>query len=319
MSDDRAEIAGLLAGRLALVTGKGGTGKTTFASALAMLAAAEGRRVLLAEVDAKHPSLPVIFGAGGSWEPVSVRPNLDVANLTWQEALGAFLERVVPSRRLVGAVLSNAALARFLDFTPGSRELVTLSAVEQHTSRYDLVVVDMPASGHALSLLDVTRSALGLFRSGPIRQRAAQLRDRILHIDTHVVLVALPEEMVVSETIETAERLGAIGLLSRPPQIFLNRATPPTMTEDEGTLLARLAEAPLSDAGREFVRAGRWEAAMEAASAAAMAGIEAGCGRVPIPVHAMAPDASPTQVVQEVAVALGRRVGRARSEVEWTT
>lgn len=319
MPDDRAEIAGLLAGRLVLVTGKGGTGKTTFASALAALAASEGRRVLLAEVDAQRPSLPAIFGAGGSWEPVSVRPNLDVANLTWQEALGAFLERVVPSRRVVSAVLANPALARFLDFTPGSRELVTLSAVEQHTGRYDLVVVDMPASGHALSLLDVTRSALGLFRSGPIRQRAGQLRDRILHIDTHVVLVALPEEMVVRETIETAERLRAVGLLSRPPVIFLNRATPPTMTEGEQVLLARLAEAAVGDAGREFIRAGRWEAAQEEASALAMSAIEAGCGRAPIPVHAMAPDASPAQIVQEVAVAMGRRIGRSRSEVEWTT
>ena len=96
-------------------------------------------------------------------------------------------------------ILSNRMVSRFLDFTPGSQEIVILSALGQQVEKYDLVVADLPASGHAFSLLDITRSAMGLFRSGPVRGRAEELRQMIRSPDTRVVFVTLPEEMVVTE------------------------------------------------------------------------------------------------------------------------
>jgi anion-transporting ArsA/GET3 family ATPase len=311
-------LASLLDARLLLVTGKGGTGKTTLAAALALLGEATGRRVLCCEVDAQRPSLPAALGlsAPTSSEAVALRPRLHVANLAWKDSLAEFLATVVPSRRVVSMALGNAAVARFLDFTPGSREIVTLSALAARTAAYDLVVVDMPASGHAFSLLDITRSAIGLFRSGPVRARAEQLRDLLLDPRTRLALVALPEEMVVIETLETADRLRAHGLLSGAPMVVLNRATPPSLTEPERVLLDRLAAQPdLDPTQREFVRAGRWEATLEVAAAEATAVFEERLGVVPMSVPPAPAGLAPSDVALHVATVLGRRVGLTRRDL----
>ena len=155
-------VQSLLEGRLLLVTGKGGTGKSTVAAALAMLAAARGRRVLLAELDMSRSAMAGLFGRPIGPVPVEVVPRLDVTNVLYGPALEDFIGNVVPVGRIVRLVLENPIVRRFLDFTPGAREMATLSRVVQYATTYDLVVVDLPASGHAFSLLDVTRSAIGL-------------------------------------------------------------------------------------------------------------------------------------------------------------
>ena len=313
-----AEIArGLLDARLVLVTGKGGTGKTTFASALALLASLRGRRVLLVELDSQRPSLTSVFGRAPEFQPISVRHNLDIANLTWPDALRSFLTQLVVSRRIVRLILSNGIVGRFLDFTPGSQEIVILSALGDQVEGYDLVVADLPASGHAFSLLDITRSAMGLFRSGPVRNRASELRNLLTAPTTRLVLVALPEEMVVNETIETYDKLSRYELLSRPPVVFLNRATLPTLTDDERTLLGRLAAADLNRIQHEFVRAGRWEDALEQATADSLAGLTQAMPSEPILVPPAAAGGGPREVVGNVAAHLGRLVGVARRELEW--
>lgn len=304
----------LLGSRLVMVTGKGGTGKTTFASALALLAATRGRRVLLCEIDAQHSSIPSIFGVEPGFDPRPAGPGLDVANLRFEPALQRFLVELVPSRRIVRMVLENAAARRFLDFTPGSRELVVLSAVGKLVERYDLVVVDMPASGHAFSLLDITRSALGLFRSGPVRRRAAQLRRMLLAPETRMALVALPEEMVVNETLETRDRLRAYELLGQPPMVFLNRATAPSMGALERDLLDRLSALDLSGHAAEFVRAGRWEARLEQGTADAIDRL--GTIGTPILVPTVKAGSSPEHVVAEVATTLGRTAGVTRRDLQ---
>jgi len=307
----------LLSSKLVLVTGKGGTGKTTFSTALAMVAAAKGRRVLLAEMDSQRPSLTPIFGVDPGFEPVRVRDGLDVANLTWQEALQHFLTGLVPSRRIVKLILSNRLVGRFLDFTPGSREIVTLSALGDLVDRYDLVIADLPASGHAFSLMDITRSALGLFRSGPVRARAQELRELIASESTRTVLVSLPEEMVVNETIETYQKLKRFEHISGPPVVFLNRATLPTLTDDERDLLVRLSATELAPDQREFVRAGRWEDELEQATADSQARLADAIPRQPLLVPPMMAGGTLRDVVASVAAHLGRWVGVPRRELTW--
>lgn len=305
----------LLASRLVMVTGKGGTGKTTFAAALALVAASRGQRVLLCEVDAQRSSLPPIFGCTPEFRPRPVpgAAGLEIANLTFREALKAFLVDLVPSSRVVRLILENAAVQRFLDFTPGSREMVALSAIAAQVGRYDLVVVDMPASGHAFSLLDITRSALGLFRSGPMRRRAAQLRRLLLAPETRLALVALPEEMVVNETLETTRRLREYDLLGQVPVVFLNRALAPTYTEGELHLLRDLAGLDLDPLAAEFVRAGTWEKGLEQGTAHAIERLREVSPPVLVP-RAQA-GSSAARVVREVAVVLGREVGVTRREL----
>lgn len=313
------DLRALLDDRLVFVTGKGGTGKTTTAAALAVLLAAKGRRTLLCEVDNQRPSLAPIFGRDAGFEPVRMHERLDVANLVWPASLVAYLQRMIPMGRIVKAILDNEMVRRFLDFVPGSQELVTLSAIVDLVGRYDVVVVDLPASGHAFSMLDITRSALGLFRGGPIRGRVEELRAVLRAPTTRMVFVGLPEEMVVNETIETVDKMRAAGLLGGDPLVVLNRATVPSFTDDERTLLDRLSAAGLGTEAEEFLAAGRWERALEEAAAEAIARLSLHFGAPPVLVAPAGGVRAPRDVVREVAVALGRPLGLARRDLTWGT
>jgi len=311
------EVRGLLDARLVLVTGKGGTGKTTFSAALALLAAVRGRRVLLAEIDSQRPALAPVFGVEPRFQPQPVRDGLDISNLVWDEALQSFLAGLVPSRRVVRMILANRMVSRFIDFTPGSQEIVTLSALGDQVGRYDLVVADLPASGHAFSLLDITRSALGLFRSGPVRGRAEELRTLLGADSTRLALMALPEEMVVNETIETYERLCQFELISAAPVVFLNRATLPTLTDDERELLRRMSAVDQTPQQAEFLRAGRWENELEQGTAASQQRLDAMLPGTPVLVPPAQSGGRPKQAVGSVAAHLGRLVGVTRRELAW--
>jgi anion-transporting ArsA/GET3 family ATPase len=319
-----AELRELLGSRLVLITGKGGTGKTTYSAALAAVSAARGRKTLLIEIDSQRSAFRAVFeterrpAVDIGHTPRRVAKNLDVSNLSWQEALTTFVTSLVPSRRVVSLVLQNKIVGRFIDFTPGSQEIVILSALVDQLGKYDVVVADLPATGHAFSLLDVTRSALGLFRSGPVRARATELR-AVLHAPTtRVVLVALPEEMVVNETIETCDRLARFELLSQPPLVFLNRATLPTLTDAERELIRRIHEQPLDPIQAEFVRAGRWEDELEQGTAEASRRLTEGLHRSVILVPPAPAGGSPAAVVESVSAHLGRMVGLTRRDLPWT-
>jgi anion-transporting ArsA/GET3 family ATPase len=309
-------LAELLDSQLVMVTGKGGTGKTTFAAALALLGAVRGRRTVLCEIDTQRPSMAAVFDITPVFEPTEVRENLHVCNISWDEALQAYLRGMIPMRRVVRMILDNVIVGRFLDFTPGSQELVSLSIVGNLCDEYDLVVVDMPASGHAFSLLDVTRSAMGLFRSGPVRRRAGELVELLHKESSRLVYVALPEEMVVNETIETFQKFEDSKLMGGAPMVFLNRATLPSLTDDERQLLARLSASDLDPLQTEFVKAGRWEDILEQATARSMDRLGEALPIDPV----MIPPANgvPRHVVGGVAVHLGRLVGVTRRELSWT-
>lgn len=310
-------VQSLLDSRLVLVTGKGGTGKTTYAAALALLGAAKGRRTLLCEVDTDRPSMSAIFGAPPATVPTRVQPHLDLVNVHWDVALAEYLRRYLPSRRIVGRVLENKVVRRFLDFAPGARELFILSRLVDLVGDYELVVVDMHASGHAFSLLDITRSAVGLFRSGPMLTRAKQIIETVQAKDTRMVFVCLPEEMVVNETLETVQRMRDSQLLGGEPAIFLNRATLPSLTEGERVLIARLAQQELGTDAREFVRAGFWEDALEQATALSQQRLTESFGTAPVLVPPTGAGGVPRHVVAGIAAHLGRMVGVSRRELPW--
>lgn len=311
------DLGGLLTDRVVWVTGKGGTGKTTYASALALLLAARGRRVVLCELDSQRPSLTPVFGIEPDFHPVNVAPNLDVCNLTWPHTLVAYLERMIRVGPIVKAILANEMVRRFLDFTPGAAEIVTLSVVVDLREKYDVVVVDMPASGHAYSLLDITRSALSLFRAGPVRGRVLELRQAIQDPTSRMVLVALPEEMVVNETLETLTRLTQAELLGGEPVVVLNRAIAPSLSADEKTLLDRLSQSALTGDAEEFVAAGRWDQVLEASAAEAQARITSALGRAPVLVPPTGVGGNPREVVRNVAIQLGRHLGVSKHDLVW--
>jgi len=300
----------VLDSRLVMITGKGGTGKSALSAALGSVLAERGLRTIVVEIDVFQPSLTELFGTPPTFQAQSVRPNLDICNITWREALEAWLERTVPGQRIVKLILGNRIVHHFLNATPGVRETVILSRILTLMEQYERVIVDLPASGHAISLLQVPNIAIDLMRGGPIRDRSKELLALFGAASTSLVITALPEEMVVNETVELWESLRERVPMLRLPLVVLNRAALPSLTDAERDLLLRLQESVSNDAARELLRAGAWEASLEESTATALDRIEAELG-VPV-LHFPRLGAlggfggGPTRMLQQMASAIQR-------------
>jgi len=202
----------LLDRRLLLVTGKGGTGKTSITAALALLAVQQGQRVLACEVDAKGNLADLYESSGLSFRPREVQPGLFAMSMSTEESLQEYLRLQLH----LPAIARIGPLARAFDFVaaaaPGVREILTVGklAYEARERHYDLVVADASASGHVVSQLAAPRAIDELVRVGPIHDQTGWLREVLGDpAITGLVIVTTPEEMPVNETIELVGRVRA--------------------------------------------------------------------------------------------------------------
>ena len=242
--------------RLIFVTGKGGVGKSTLVTALGMYLASRGRKVLLAEVDNARPTIGAYFDRPIGFDPVRVAVNLDVANIEFISALRAFLLDVVPVERIVKVILRNRIVRTFLVATPGAREMVVLGRLLQlaresgvtdpgakKTERgWDHMIVDMPASGHAVSMFGTPLTCRKLFKVGPIRRAAEEVLTAFTdNTQVALVMVSISEEMSINETLETMGKVRAFGW---PPLagVVLNRYPQVEFEPGEAALVQSLAE-----------------------------------------------------------------------------
>lgn len=241
-------IQGLLSKKMVFVTGKGGTGKTSLSVALGILAARRGKKVLVAEVDMTRPSMEDFFGKTLSATPQRLADRLDGVNVEFFDALRIYLSETIAVDAIVGTILKNKVVRYFLESTPFAREIALLNALYQYYNKaitgggYDLIIVDMPASGHTRSILSVPRSIFNMFRLGPLLKRAKEI-DTFLRDSKRVCLclVTLAEEMPVNETLETWHRIGAEVPIQMGP-IFANRLPVVAFTEDEEKLMSELLD-----------------------------------------------------------------------------
>ena len=206
----------LLDKRLVVVTGKGGVGKTTVAAALGLIAARAGKRTVICEV-AEQERLADLFGVDASGhEERELAEDLHAVSVDPELAKEEWLRYQLKSGTLAG-VLGGSSVFRYLSAAaPGLSELVTIGKVwdlaqlERRTggSVFDLAIVDAPATGHGIAMLRAPSTYAGVARVGPIRRQALQI-DRFLRDRrrTGVVVVALPEEMPVNETLDIERRL----------------------------------------------------------------------------------------------------------------
>jgi anion-transporting ArsA/GET3 family ATPase len=241
--------------RCHVVTGKGGTGKTTVAAALALALAADGRSVLLIETEGRQgiaqlfdtPPLPyeerrvAVTRGGGEVKALAI--DVEAAFL---EYLDMFynLKRAGRALRKMGAIDFATVIA------PGLRDVLLTGKIKEAVTRrhegrpvYDAVVVDAPPTGRITRFLNVTGEVAGLARSGPIKTQSDGVMAVLRSPQTAVHLVTLLEDMPVQETADAIAELTAAGL--PVGSVVVNMAAEPLLPPAS---LARTAEGRLTGA-----------------------------------------------------------------------
>jgi len=247
--------------RLHFVTGKGGTGKSTVAAALALTLASGGRKVLLIEVEGRQgiaqlfdvPPLPykelkiAIAEHGGQVNALAI--DIEAAFL---EYLDMFYNLGIAGRamRRIGAIEFATTIA------PGLRDVLLTGKIKESVIRvdkdklpvYDAIVVDAPPTGRIARFLDVTRAVSDLAKGGPVYSQAEGVV-KILHSDqTAIHLVTILEALPMQETIEAIDELQGLGLPIG--SVIVNRNIATYLEPDD------LAKAAEGDVDADAVRAG---------------------------------------------------------------
>lgn len=222
----------LTAARVAIVSGKGGVGKTTVAAALAIAAARAGSSVLLAEIEDRDGIAPLFGLRTLDYTERALGPNLNGLSVIADEALVEYLQLFYGIPRVSRTLLRAKVLEFATNTAPGLRDILLIGKVREAERRrhegkyvYDLVVLDAPPTGRLPRFLDAPRAIVDLVRGGPIRTQAQSVLDMTLDPKRcQVVLVTNPEEMPVRETAEAAEGLAKMGLALGP--IVVNAVWP---------------------------------------------------------------------------------------------
>lgn len=231
---ERRTVGPLLAREFVYVTGKGGAGKTTVAAVLALAAAASGRRTLVCEVGGAHALAGAFQRCDGVAE-LSIDPR--EALLDWM--------RAQPGGGIAAATLGHSrAFTRFVEAAPGAKELVTIGKAADlaQAPEYELVIVDGPATGHALGMLSAPATVGRVAPVGPVGKQARILHRFLADPDrTGYVGVSLPEEMPLHELLEL--EAGLHEALGRGLDlVVIDAVYPEHFTDDEAALLQQLCE-----------------------------------------------------------------------------
>jgi anion-transporting ArsA/GET3 family ATPase len=243
-------LAALLSRRIVFVTGKGGTGKSTVAAALALLASQARKRVLCVDVNAKGDLSRLLGADPVGFKPRLVQPNVSALAMRPEESLQEYLAVYFKVPRITRLT----PLARVFDFVatgvPGTKEMLVIGKIAYEERRrnesggpeWDIIIVDGAASGHVLPQLRAARSMMELTRGGIIRSQTEWV-DQTLSDSRRTLLVicTLPEEMPVVEAIELHDRAtkeAYVGLGA----CFLNCTFPVEISAHQSDVLERLVE-----------------------------------------------------------------------------
>jgi anion-transporting ArsA/GET3 family ATPase len=255
------------ASRLLIVAGKGGVGKTVVSATIARAAARSGLSTLVVEVEGKS-GLATMFGAEAlDYDELVLAEAGDggaevrARTLTPDDALLDYL-RDHGLSRVSKRLVSSGALDVVATAAPGIKDILILGKVKQleRGGAADLLVLDAPAAGHAITFLQSARALLDTVRVGPINAQAREVLAMLTdHDRCRVVLVTLPEETPVNELVDTAfsleDRVG-VGLgpvvVNGLYDALLGTGTPPADAADAAGVTLREGEAEVLRAAAEF-------------------------------------------------------------------
>jgi anion-transporting ArsA/GET3 family ATPase len=244
-------VRDLLDKRLVIVTGKGGVGKSTIAVALGMAAAEAGRQTIVCEVSAQEGLSRTFHRAEVGFNEVQMADNLWAISIDPDECMREYVLLQLKVRAARDLLFRSKMFNYLAAATPGLRELVTIGKIWELSQpnrkikqgrRYDLVVVDAPATGHGVGFLQTPRTFANVARVGPIAAQAETLDAFITdQQQTGIAIVSLPEEMPVNETAmlehDLTEKIGA-----SVDRIFLNGLYPDRFDDADAERIEAVAD-----------------------------------------------------------------------------
>jgi anion-transporting ArsA/GET3 family ATPase len=261
-------VADFPAVKLHVVSGKGGTGKTTVAAGLALALAAGGRQVLLTEVEARQgiaqlfdtPPLPyeerrvAVARGGGEVYALAIDP---------EQALLEYLEQFYNLRRAGSMLKKFGAIDFATTIAPGLRDVLLTGKVMEAATRerrgggriYDAVVLDAPPTGRIAKFLNVNTEVAALTKMGPVRNQANSVMTLLRSAKTAVHLVTVLEEMPVQETVDGIAELVATEL--RPGAVIVNMVRDPLIPDD------RIADTAAGDVDTDEIARGLKAASLD--------------------------------------------------------
>jgi len=264
-----AAVPPLLDRRLVFVLGKGGAGKTTVSAAMGLHAAARGLKTLVIEVASQH-RMTEMFGVRAAEErhrdvEVELAPGLWTISIDPEHATEEYLATQLKVRPVVEMLTRSRAFTNFAQAAPGLAELVTLGKTwslavalkpGSSTPVWDRLIVDLPATGHGIALLETAQNIEELAGGGPIKDQAERIRQVVSHPGaTGIAVVARPEELSVTEGLEAVRSLRDNGL--PVASAVLNGMSPARFEAGDEPALSALAASehgPVATAARLSLR-----------------------------------------------------------------
>jgi anion-transporting ArsA/GET3 family ATPase len=261
----------LLDKRAIFVTGKGGVGKSTVAAALGVAAAREGKRAIICEVAQQERMSRFFERQGVGYHEAEIAPNLYAFSIDPQRALEEYLMLQIKVKPVYDLMFKNRVFTYFAAATPGLRELVTIGKVWElaqldrrvkRGAKYDIVIVDAPATGHGVGILRTPKTFGDIARVGPVKRQADAIYEFVTNPKlTSVCAVAWPEEMPVNETIDL-ERSLEKELGVRLDRIFMNGIYPQLFDDREAAVVRKRLDQETGSNGAGVVRRAALRAAV---------------------------------------------------------
>ncbi|HEX7059136.1 MAG TPA: ArsA-related P-loop ATPase [Solirubrobacterales bacterium] len=233
------------------MTGKGGVGKTTVAVALGLRAAAAGKRTIVCEVSSQENASRMFDHTQVGFHEVEMEENLWTISIDPDESMREYVLLQLKVRAMRDMLFRSRIFNYLAAATPGLKELVTIGKIWELAQldrkvksgrKYDLVIVDAPATGHGIGFLQTPRTFAAIARVGPIHSQAQRLDNFITdHAHTGTAIVALPEEMPVNESAALAHDLRTdVGIAV--DRVYMNGLYPERFSKAEAERLGEIAD-----------------------------------------------------------------------------
>jgi anion-transporting ArsA/GET3 family ATPase len=226
--------------RLIVITGKGGVGKTTISAVIAIAAKKLGKKVLICEINTQE-KIPSMLGYENSNGDIKeIEKNLFTVNIIPNKAMEEYGLMILKSKLIYNTIFNNKYVKKFLSAIPGLSEILIWGKIRYHEQektdkgfKYDMIIVDAPATGHGISLLKLPIAILSILQKGALAKEGRALYDLLTDKDkTSVNVVTIPEELPVNEAKELVETVK--NELKMPiGNLFINQNVSKLFTQEE--------------------------------------------------------------------------------------